>query len=130
MSPYSPLNKSTFKGHKIDLPEGYNVQNSTENSMIISNGTTTIKIYSQDISTVNQAIKKYKNKYSDQFNVTEAKIKLDNGKSIIKTKAQQINGTVTVYKYWFEKDGKVLNMQTGDSSKETEAIIKTMISSM
>jgi len=128
-SPFSPLNKVNVNGETINLPSGYTVKNTTNNSVLISNGTNDIKIvpvtYTKDLNT---SISLYKDKFSDDYNITEKKIKTKGGTEVIKDEATLKNNTVT--RYWFVHKKKPFYIRIEKAQKGTEEIILKLIDSM
>lgn len=128
-SPFSPLNKVNVNGETIELAPGYTVKNSTNSSVIISNGSNTIKIvpvtYTKDLDT---AISMYKDKFGNDYNITEKKIKTDAGKEVIKDEATLKNETVV--RYWFVHKNKPYYIRTDNAQKGTGEIILNIIDSM
>lgn len=130
MSPFSPLNKATIHGKPVKLAPGYTVKDTGKNSLTVSNGTNTLKLYLLNYTSVDEGINSYKAKFNETHNITQADIPTNNGEKIIKTKAKETNGTGTIYKYWFAKGNKVYNIQTNNAVADTDNVAKTMISSM
>ncbi|RAP53600.1 MAG: hypothetical protein BZ138_00375 [Methanosphaera sp. rholeuAM270] len=138
LSPFSPLNKSSLNGKSIKLPTGYKIANSTEKSIVITNGSDKMVIHSHSERDVNEAVKQYKKDYGKKFNITTKDFTLKSGEGVTKTTAQKINETTAeklndtkvVYRNWFLKNGKVYDIQTFDTKPANEETMKTIISSM
>ncbi len=128
-SPISPLNKVSINGETVQLPTGYTVNNSSDNSLVISNGTTTLKIvhvnYTKDLET---AISIYKDKYDNDYNITEKKMQTPGGKEVIKDVAKLKNETAI--RYWFVSDNNPYYIRTENAHKLTEESILGIIDSM
>lgn len=129
VSPLSPLNKANVNGNTVKLPSGYTIENSTGNSLKITNSTNTLSIYPTKESTeLEVATTKYIEQFSDKYNITSKPVKSDDSQEIIKTVAVSNNTTIT--KYWFKIDDTTYNIQTEDAVADTENIVKQLISSM
>ena len=129
ISPFSPMNKVSLNGETLELPQGYTVKNSSNNSVVISNGSNTIKVvsvtYTKDLDT---AISMYKDKYGDDYNITEKKIKTNGGTEVIKDEATLKNETAI--RYWFVHKNKPYYVRTDNAQKGTGEIILNIIDSL
>lgn len=129
ISPFSPLNKTTLNGEKVQLPTGFSVKNSTENSLLISNGTTTFKLVSVDYTDdLDKARSMYKDKYGTDYNITEKKLNTTGGTAVIQDVAKLKNETAV--RYWFVHKDKPYYVRTENTHKNTEEIILNLIDSM
>lgn len=130
-SPISPLNKVNFNGETVKLSSGYTVQNSSGNSLTISNGTNELILTSTNLkSDLEAAVSGYGEKVADNYNVTRSKFEMKNNQDVIKTVAVSNNGTLSITKYWFVKDGKICEIQTNNAQNSTDDVVRDLINSM
>lgn len=122
-------NSSQFQlgSYAFSLPDGYNVKNTTNGSVKISNGYNTIEMLCHD----NKNVKKFVNNYiskkeneSKQVNLTNFTVK----KTVV-YKTTLSNDTGIVH-YWFKKDNSTYTMYSMDANKNTDKVITQLIKSM
>ena len=128
ISPYSPLNKITVNGETIKIPDGYTIKNTTNVGTTISNKTNQLSIYPSEAEDLEAETAKYKEKYSEGYNITIQKFETNKKQEIYKTVAQDETKVIT--KYWFKHNNKTFIVQSKNAVADTDNVVQKLVNSI
>lgn len=110
----NPISQEGNIGNKtFSIPDGYKIIEKSDNGVKMSNGEKKVTLLLDKETSLDKVVDNYQ-RLNPDYNITSYDAKIGDNQILV-TNASKIddNGTSSyIFKYWFEKDGSIYNIQS------------------